>query len=129
MVYNLLKYFQDNLPSYKFSVNGVSHNTSESVVIINETTATPGKWSPMTDSAVQIISRDRDKTISKEVIDDVYDIVNNYYGLLLPENTVNTKVYEAVKTYQMTPIQKPTWLGFDKNGLARYVFNLQIITR
>lgn len=129
MIYNLLQFFKDNKPDYSYCVNGY-HNTSPiDVIAINETSSIPAKWIDRADLTLQIVSRNCSTVKAKEALDDVFTIVDRRYGVILPETTQDGVVFPEVKTFQMTPLQRPIWLDYDENGNGQYVFNLQIVIK
>lgn len=129
MIYNFLVYAEANKPAYNYAVNGAHNTTPKQAIIINETTSVPAKYIDRNDITLQIIGRAENPVAAKQMLDDFYTIVDRYWDVVLPENTVNFIVYPAIKAYQMAPIQRVTWFGYDENGLAQYLFNLQIITK
>lgn len=133
-VYNLMQYFKNNYSSYNYCVNGFHKDTPNEAIALNETTSTPQPWIERVDYTIQIFSRAFDPLTAKEQIRNVFSIVNNYYDVTLPEVTLTlqdgtTTTISEVKAYQMIPLQKPFWFGYDQNGFANYVFNLKITTR
>lgn len=133
-IYNLKEYLKNLLPSYSYAINGAHETTPEDCIIINETTSIPEKFIDRCNYTTQIFSRAKNSVTAKEQIQNIFDIVNKYWDIILPESQVqksdgNYIIYPEIKVYQMTPLQRPYWFGYDQNGLAEYVFNLQIITK
>ena len=135
MIYNLVQYLKDNVsPVYSYAINGAHKNTPDNCIIVNETTGIPEKFIDRVNHTTQIFSRAKSSVTAKEQIQNVFDKVDRYWDLILPETNItledgSIKIYPEVLAYQVTPLQKPTWFGYDENGLAKYVFNLQIITK
>ena len=129
MIYNFLAYLKANKSSYNYAVNGAHNTTPKKATIINETTAVPAKYIDRVDYSLQLIGRAENPVAAKQMLEDIYTITDRYWDVTFPANTVNGVVYPAIKIYQMTPLQKVTWFGYDDNGLAQYLYNLQIITQ
>jgi len=128
MIYNLAQYLIVNLPLIKFVVNGFSPDSSQDEIMVSETGGEPQHWYERTDWAVQILSRAKNVNTAKKQIDDVYNKLKNRFGLLLPQVTIDGVLYPAVKTYQISPIQTPGYLGADEENIEMFSFNLTITT-
>ena len=128
MIYNLLQYLKTNLPTIDFVANGWNPDSDQDTVMISETGGDPKHWYDRTDWAVQILSRGKNTNIAKENADDVYNLLKNRFGLTLPQVIVNGVVYEAIKTYQISPLQTPSYLGATPENLEMFSFNLTITT-
>lgn len=134
MIYNFKEYLKALYPSKNYAVNGAHETSPNELIILNETTAPQADNIDRIDYTVQIFSRAKSPLVAKEQIQDIFDKVNKYYDVMLPESVEvlgdgSTTTFPEVKAYQMIPIQSPVWFGYDKNGLALYVFNLKITTR
>jgi hypothetical protein len=134
MIYNLMQYFKDNYPSYNYAVNGAHDTSPDSLIIINETTSIPQNWISRCDYTVQIFSRAESPLAAERQIQDVFSITDRYFQVMLPETMVtlsdgSTETLPEIQSYQMIPIQRPYWFGYDPNGLAQYVYNLKITTK
>ncbi len=128
MIYNLLQYLIVNLPTINFIVNGFSPDSNQNEVMISETGGDPQHWYNRTDWTVQVLSRAKNVNIAKSNIDSVYTLLKNKIGLLLPQVTVDEIVYAAIKTYQISPIQTPGYLGANEENMEMFSFNLIITT-
>ena len=128
MIYNLLQYLQDNLPDISFVVNGFSIDSEIDEIMIGETGGEPQHWYDRTDWAVQIISRSSNVTVAKQNIEAVYSLLKNKFGVLLPRVIVGDTEYEEVKTYQVSPLQTPGYIGSTEENLEMFSFNLIITT-
>ncbi len=129
MIYNLTQYLIVNLPSIAFIVNGFNPDSQKDEVMISETGGETKHWYNRTDWSVQVISRALQMNMAKRQIDDVYELLKNKFGLLLPEVTVDALVYPAMQTYQISPMQTPGYLGADEKHLEMFSFNSIITTK
>jgi len=129
MIYNLLQYLIVNLPLIVFIANGWSPDSDEDSVMVSDTGGDPKHFYLRTDWAVQIISRAMNVNVAKENVDNIYSLLKNKFGITFPEITVNGVVYPAVKTYQISPLQTPGYLGADEKHLEMFSFNLIITTK
>lgn len=128
MIYNLAQFLITNLPSIAFVVNGWNVDYQDQIMI-SETGGDPNHWYDRTDWTVQILSRARDVNVAKENIESVYNLLKNRFGLKLPQVTVNTIVYPELKTYQISPIQTPSYIGATEEHFEMFSFNLTITTK
>lgn len=128
MIYNLTQYLIINLAAIDFIANGWNPDSSKNSIMIRETGGDVKHFYNRTDWTVQILSRAEEVNIAKENIDNVYNLLKNKYGVLLPEVIVNSKTYLAVKTYQISPLQSPEYLGADEKHLELFSFNIIVTT-
>lgn len=127
MIYNLAQYLITNFPAYDFTVNGFQHDSPVNCINIRSTGGDLDHWYDRTEATAQILVRAHDNVIGKEQVDEVFNLMKNRFGLLLPEVIVNSVTYPEVQTAQISPIQIPESLGADDEGRFLWVFNLQII--
>ena len=128
MIYNLVSYLVINLPSYDFVANGFNPDSPQEAIAVSDTGGEPGHWYERTDWSVQFLSRAKSSVEAKTQIDAVYAKIKNRFGLALPAVTVGGTVFPLVKTYQISPIQSPTYIGADKSNLEMFSFNSVIVT-
>jgi len=128
MIYNLRKYLTLNLPDITFYANGWRPSSARDSVMILQSGGDPKPWYDRTDWTVQVMSRAENIVNAKEQIDEVYEELKNRYGLELPAITVGTTLYPLVKTYQISPLQTPSYIGADNANLEMWSFNLIITT-
>lgn len=128
MIYNLLQYLKDNLPEINFVVNGFGIDSKIDEVMIGETGGEPQHWYERTDWAVQFISRSSDVTVAKQNIEAVYNLLKNKFGVVLPRVIVGDTEYEEIKTFQISPLQTPGYIGSTEENLEMFSFNSTITT-
>ena len=128
MIFNLVSYLKINLTDIIFYPNGWRPDSEHDSVMVLQSGGDPNHWYDRTDWMMQIISRAENVNNAKSQIDDVYEELKNRYGLELPAVTVNSIVYPLVKTYQISPLQTPGYIGADKANLEMWSFNLRITT-
>ncbi len=127
MIYNLVAYLVIQLPALDFVANGWSPESNQNSIMVRQSGGTVGHWFPRTDYNVQIISRAKNAVLAKSQIEEVYSELKNKFGIELPEVTVDA-VYAAVKTYQISPIEAPGYIGADETHLEMWSLNLVITT-
>ena len=88
----------------------------DTCICINDSGGTPSHTHNRTDHLVQVLSRSRDKVKAKEASSSVYEKLKNVFSLILPVTTINGVVYPAVKTWQISPMQSPSFIGCDQEG-------------
>lgn len=129
MIYNLVAYLTAQLPLLAFIANGWDPDSPQDSIAVIDTGGDPQHFYSRTDWAVQILSRANEVTVAKSQADSVYAVLKNKFGLLLPEVTVDTIVYSAIQTYQISPMQTPGYLGADEKHLEMFSFNIILITK
>ena len=127
MIYNLVAYLVIQLPALDFVANGWSPESDQNSIMVRQSGGTVGHWFPRTDYNVQIISRAKNAVLAKSQIEEVYSELKNKFGIELPEVTVDA-VYVAVKTYQISPIEAPGYIGADETHLEMWSLNLIVTT-
>jgi len=128
LIYNLAKYIANQLPSIPIVVNGLQKNSTDTVIEIDDGGGTGEHNYDRNDFMIYMLSRSIDKTIAKKNLMDVYNLLNDKFGLLLPEETVATIVYPTVKTWRITSTNLPISLGSDENGKNLFSTNFIITT-
>ena len=128
MIYNLVQYLTTELVTTSFVANGWMANSPQNSVLVKQSGGDVKHFYERSDWRVQILSRAENIVTSKEQIELVYAKLKNKFGLLLPQVTVNGIIFAAVKTYQISPIQVPGYLGADEMNLEMWAFNLIITT-
>lgn len=126
--YNLSQYLITEFPALDFVVNGFGQITIDDVIAINNYGGEPQHWYDRTDHSIQILNRNRSVVVGKEQALSVYNKLKNRFGLELPAVTVGGILYSAIKTYQISPIQAPGYIGVDARGLEMFSFNIVITT-
>ena len=126
MIYNLVQYLKNKFPDYIFIAEGYNDNSYKECIIVSESTATINHFTDRQDIHVQILSKHYDIVKNREQIKDVFDDLLNRFGLVLPEVTVNKKVYPEVIAYQISPIQGISYLGSTNDSYHLYTFNIVV---
>lgn len=129
MIYNLVTYLKIQLPLINFVANGWDINSEQDSISVIDTGGDPKHFYERTDWSIQILSRANEINVAKKQIEDVYVKLKNKYGIILPEVTVDTIIYPAIKTYQISPNQTPGYLGADNKHLEMFSFNIIIVTK
>ena len=129
MIYNLVEYLRLQLPTLNFIANGWDPDSEQNSIVINDTGGDPNHWILRTDWAIQIMSRANSVVLAKEQADAVYNLLKNKIGITLPQVTVNDIIYSEVKTFQISPMQTPGYLGADDRRLEMFSFNIIVITK
>lgn len=127
MIYNLAQYLITNFPLYNFVVNGSAISSAEDVIDVLDNGGDDSHYIDRQDAAVQIMSRSQvSKTASSVMINDIYNLIKNVFGLTLPAVTVDGVLYPEVKTWRIVPVQRPGYIGSDEVGRFLYSFNVTI---
>lgn len=126
MIYNLAQYLINNFSDYDFTVNGFHSNSPNDCINIRSTGGDIEHWYDRTDATAQITVRAHDNVTGKKRVEEIFDLMKNRFGLLLPSAVVNEVTHAELQTAQISPIQIPESLGTDEEGRYLWVFNLQI---
>jgi len=128
VIYNLREYIKINLPELSVVLNGWDKTSPEESITIMQRGGSPDHDNLKQEIAVQVLSRSVDVNTALKNIESVYNLLKNRFGLVLPEVTVGDTVFPEVKTYQISPVQNPGYLGSDRSNLEMWSFNLIVTT-
>ncbi len=129
MIYNLVQYLVVQLPALDFVADGFGPNSPVEATTIKNTGGNVDHWYNRSDDAIQILSRAKDTVTAYYNINLVYELLKNRYHLELPSVTVKSILYAAIQTYQISPVQKPGYIGSDDENLEMYSFNITVTTK
>lgn len=127
MIYNLYQYIKNEL-SLNLIVNGWDKDSPEESITMLLRTGDPDHYDVRQLSAIQFLSRAMDVNVALSNINEVYSLLKNRFGLVLPEVTVGDTVFPEVKTYQISPMQSPGYIGSDGANLEMWSFNIMVTT-
>lgn len=127
IVYNLKQFLNSELPSEKVYVGPLRGEIPDRTIQLIPSGGVPQAWYQYVTESIQIMVRDIDGPSTFKLAKDVYNILNNRFGLILPANTVGTVVYPEIQTAQISANQLPGYIGDDDNGRAMYSTNYRII--
>ena len=126
MIYNIVYYAQSQT-SYTIKANGTPSGFKGNVIIMNLRGGdTPARIN-RTEYSLQLVVKNEQQVLGNEIIKDIYDVFDDIYNFILPEVTVNSKVYPAVTVAQCSPNQYPGYIGTDENGLHLFSVNFRFI--
>ena len=128
MIYNLQQYLIANLATILFVSNGYQQDTIDNAVMLSEGGGIPNPQIDRKDYAIQVMSRAKDKPKSRKLSMDVYSLINKKFGLLLPLASVDGESFPAVKTWKITAIALPGFIGNDENGRPLFSTNYTVTT-
>jgi hypothetical protein len=128
ILYNLKQYLNDEFPTEKiYAGSKKGDDMPDRLVQLIDTGGTLSAWFEYVTETIQIIVRDIDSPRAYKLAKDIYDKINNRYGLILPANTVGTDIYTEIQTAQISANQTPGYIGDDEGGRSEYSTNYRII--
>jgi hypothetical protein len=127
ILYNLKQYLNDEFPTETIYAGSKRDNGTDRMIQIIDPGGVPEAWFEFVRESIQIIVRDIDSTKAFKLAKDVYDKINNRFGLILPSNTVGTDVYPEIQTAQISANATPGYIGDDENGRSEYSTNYRVI--
>jgi hypothetical protein len=84
-------------------------------------------WFKYTTYTIQIITRDIDSPKARILAYAVYNLLDNKFGLIFPEVTVDSIVYASQQFAQISANTEPAFIGYNENGLAEYSNTYRLI--
>lgn len=127
ILYNLKQYLKNEFPAETIYAGSRKDGLSDRTVQIIDNGGTQEPWFEFIAESIQIMVRDVDSPKAYKLAKDIYDKINNRYGLILPANTVGTDVYPEIQTAQISANATPGYIGDDDNGRSEYSTNFRII--
>lgn len=134
LIFNLMTYLETELPGETIFANRrdiLGSNTSVPIrcILLQETGDTETPWLTDVTQAIQILTRDIDMPKARELAFDVYDKINNKFGLILPSVTVDGVVYPQIQISQISVNSGPSYIEDDENGRPVFSSNYRFIYR
>jgi len=124
MVYQFVQYLIDNIIDVNFIANGANSSSQENLVIVSDTGGTVDHYTGRQDVSIQFLSRSKNNFVARAQSEKVFSLVNNVFGLLLPQTTVGGTLFPAVKTYRIVSVQAPGYIGASNDNYEMYSFNV-----
>jgi hypothetical protein len=128
MIYNLSNYVSSNTTIIPITNGWDSESPQEAVALIL-TGGSDTSRGLKKDYTVQFLTRALSRTGSYKLIQAVYSLLENRFGIIFPAVTVDGETYPSIVAAQIIPIQTPGYIGTDDNGLHLWSVNFQITTR
>jgi uncharacterized secreted protein with C-terminal beta-propeller domain len=128
MIYNLVEYISRKLPDLNIVTNGFDPDSKEDQVMVSETGGEPAHYYDRKDWTIQVLSRSASAVKARQNIGEVYLLLNNKFGVVLPRVVVDSVRYPRLTAWQISPIQTPAYLGATVENLELFSFNLTVTT-
>ncbi len=126
--YNLHQYLKTELPALTFVVNGYGPSSPDDCIDVNVTSGDPQHFYERNDWLLQIMTRSKNIETAKDWSFQSYFKVRNKFGLQLPEASLGSLVFPAIKAYRIVPLQAPSYIGADNAGREMFSFNITLTT-
>jgi len=120
MIYNLIQYLKTNFPAEIIYANYELANSPDRIILIKETGGPIVPRVKFASPVIQVMCRDIDTVKARMISYDIYDLINDVYGLVLPAVTIDGETYASIQLAQISANQQPYPFGVDEQG--RYVF-------
>ena len=127
ILYNLKQYLNNEFPTETIYAGSKKGDIPDRIIQLIDTGGTPSAWYEYVSETIQIIVRDIDNPKAYKLAKDIYDLINNRFGLILPSNVVGTDTYPEIQTAQISANQTPGYIGDDEGGRSEYSTNYRII--
>ena len=75
---------------------------------------------------LQVLVRSKSSTKAKKQVFKIFNLLDNKFGLELPEYSDGTYQYEAVTVPQISSVQIPSYIGADNNFAHMWVVNFNL---
>jgi len=131
MIYNLVQLIRSTFPAWIVYANTREATAGQEAVpdeciLVRETGGNPGVWADLEIPTVQIITRAASTPQARLLSQQIFDLINSKFGLILPAITVDSVVYPAISTSQISAIQQPFCLGKDDQRRTEFTNNYQV---
>jgi hypothetical protein len=122
LIFNLRKYIADNT-GVTTSANPrdiIDEQVPDKIIQLIEEQGSSTAWFKFNTYQLQVITRDIDSPKARVLAYIVYNLLDNKFGLELPEVIVDGIVYASMKFAQISANTEPGFLGYDDNGRAEW---------
>ena len=128
ILYNVIKHLVDQSLGHTIVAGALTEKSAADCIAITQSGGDPEHYYDRTDWRFQVLSRASNDILAQTQCFAVYDELKNRFGLILPAKTVDSVVYPAVTTFQISPIQAPSGIGVDQANLFLWVYNFLVTT-
>ena len=125
MIYNLSKFITDETSITPITNGNDASVTSDSVLLIQ----TGGEYRPVIKTqyfTAQVLALFHSRVESFANITEIYNALNDRYGIDLPEVIVGSVTFPEVHTSKIVALQTPGYIGTDDNGRHMWSVNFMI---
>jgi len=109
-------------------MNGLQADSPVDVINVEETGGPNDFYIDRRDYSVFVVAQANSKVKARDYAYSVYNLLHKKFRLILPEETVDSTLYPAVKTYRILATETPQSLGSDENGRNLFSVNFIITT-
>jgi hypothetical protein len=122
LIFNLRKYIADNtgVTTYANPRDIIDEQVPDKIIQLIEEQGSSTAWFKFNTYQLQVITRDIDSPKARVLAYIVYNLLDNKFGLELPEVIVDGIVYASMKFAQISANTEPGFLGYDDNGRAEW---------
>lgn len=131
MIFNLKQYLFSETgykiyPNARDFTDGAKNVPKAYIQLIEEGGASTA-WFKFHNYTVQVITKDIDAPKARVRAYIIYHLLDNKFGLILPEVVVDGITYSAIQIAQISANTEPGFLGYDNNGRAEFSNNYRIL--
>jgi len=123
--YNIIQYLRDN-EALDLQPKVGGHDTEDSrecLMIYMDGGQKQNSAYAIANTQINIIARSKSSEKAKKQIFKVFNLLDNTFGLELPEYSDSSYTYEAVVVPQISSLQMPSYLGADNNFVHEWGIN------
>jgi hypothetical protein len=133
MIYNLMQYIENEL-NYNIYINPrdiiyPNNEPLESYIQIIETGGSPDAYIGDTNKTIQILCVDKDSPKARRKAENIFNLLNDRFGLILNAITVDGVYYPSIQISQISANTEPQFIGYNQNKLAEFSINFRILFR
>jgi len=126
MIYQLVEYLSTKIPHIAVTTNGINSKSEDDLVVVTESGGTCDHYTGRIDTNVQFLSRSKSNFRAKSQIGSIFNLINNTFGLVLPEVIIDGELFSAIPTYRIVSMQVPGYIGTSDDNYEMYSFNVII---
>jgi hypothetical protein len=130
--YNFCLYIENQFPAEIIFRNArIKIHPAKSVparnILIRDTGGIQTGWSEFATKTVQIITRDKAAPKAYELSQEIFDEIQDRFGLILPVEIIDGVTYPEIQSAQITNTTMPQFIGADEHGWMEVSANYKII--
>jgi hypothetical protein len=134
MIYNLAQFLRNNIANTDIFVNEYKihfpkEQVPDKIILIKEVGGTTTAWYGLIRQLIKVVTRDIDTPKSRELAYEVWNNINNRFGLTLPAVTVDGNTFDSIQILQINSNGIPQSIGEDENGRSQFQTSYEFIYR
>lgn len=134
MIYNLTQFLRNNIANTyiypnEYKIRFPDEQVPDKLILVKEVGGSVTAWYGLIRQLVIVVTRDIDTPNARELAYEVWDNINNRFGLTLPAVTIDGNTFDSIQILQINSSGIPQSIGEDENGRSQFQTSYEFIYR